>query len=151
MKLQATKNGSCMWLGNANNPGVTPVLLTEKSYLQNPNVKSQYIVYNAEKNGVVFAEPGIQSITPSMKFGFPTPGAFSLDFQTYKCAFQIAGSSTRELSCNDGVPLKLTDIRDIVTANCDDVLKLSEQNYTAFIQHFGMTSALARLGECSLN
>ena len=142
MKLQATIDGSCMWLGNATNPGVTPVLLIEESYLQNPNAKSQYIVYNNKNN------PGIQSITPAMKFVFPTPGAFSLDFATYECAFQIAGSSTNKLTCDDGAPLRLTDIKDIVTANCVDVIKLSNKNSVAFIDHFE-GAGLVRLGECA--
>ena len=118
MKLQATKNGGCMWLGNYNRPEAIPALLIEESYLQNPNVKTQYILNITEGD-----KTGIASITPNMNFNISTTGSFMLDFENYECSLRRKGGSQIKISCNDGIIVRkrLTDVKNIVNSIREEI------------------------------
>ena len=69
---------------DAANPGVTPVLLTEESYLQN------------------FHSILLQHCPGTVDYAGDEVLAFSLDFETHK---YLTGSSTNQLPCDE----RLTD------------------------------------------
>ena len=144
MKLQGTKNGSCMWLAHADRPEISPALLTEESYQQNPNNKSQYSLTITQGD-----RPAVTSINKRMRFGINADGRFVLDFENYRCALAKADGSQVQITCDNGRPINPADIPDIVTADCAIVDKMFRQNRTAFANAFGRPGVV-RLADCNI-
>ena len=93
MKLQATKNRNCMWLGNAGRPDLVPTLITENIFQQNPKNTSQYVL---NING-----SGVTSIVRGKTFLINSQGRFVLDFEEYQCLFQKTDGAKMVIACND--------------------------------------------------
>ena len=144
MKLQATKNRSCMWLAHADRPEISPSLLTEESYQQNPNNKTQYSLTITQGD-----KPAVTSINKRMRFGIKADGRFVLDFENYRCTLAKTDGSQVRIECDNGRPINTNDIPDIVTASCDIVEKVYRQNRTAYFEEFGFPGT-ARLADCNI-
>ena len=145
MKLQATKNGSCMWLGNADRNDIKPALLIENSYQQNPNNKTQYSLKITSGAG----GSAIYSITPKMRFGISTIGRFVLDFENYRCALIKDDGSQIKIDCSDGMPINLSDVSDIINEDCKVVSDIFRRNRIAFLKEF-KTNGTLKLADCNI-
>ena len=151
MKLQATKNGECMWLGNYNRSDIIPALVTEENFQQNPNMKAQYSL-EIDTSG---QSPAITSISDAIKFSISRPGSFILDFEKYQCAFVKKDKSRQAIPCDDGKVIdnmvppsnSSNNTRDPARMSCTEILFLFEQNATLAAQRLGM-AGMTRYGEC---
>lgn len=144
MKLQGTKNGNCMWLAHADRPDLSPALLTEESYQQNPNNKIQYSLTITQGD-----RPAVTSINKRMRFGIKADGRFVLDFENYRCALVKGDGSQVTITCDNGRLINPADIPDIVTADCTTVARLFRQNRTDFLRKFGVAGG-TKLADCNI-
>jgi len=151
MKLQATKNGNCMWLGNYDRSDIIPALVTEENFQQNPNNKAQYSL-EIDTSG---QKPAVTSISDAIKFSISRPGSFILDFEQYQCAFMKPDRSRQAIPCSDGRVVdnmpsnsnSSNDTRDPARMNCNEIINMFEQNATVATQQLGFQGTI-RLAEC---
>ena len=145
MKLQATKNGNCMWLGNYDRSDIIPALVTEENFQQNPNNKAQYSL-DIDTSG---QSPAVTSITDAIKFSISRPGSFILDFEKYQCAFMKPDRSRQAIPCDDGVipEVSVAEKRAPTQMSCSRLIQMFENNATLAAQQLGFEGTV-RLAEC---
>ena len=135
MKLQATKNSNCMWLASFTDPAMVPGLVTEKSFQQNQNNKSQYVL-NVVRN--------VASIS-GKKFGVTSKGQFVLDFEKSQCLFKFPDGRQLKIACDDGRSVT----NNTAEMSCQQIMKMFDRNRTAAMQKLGRVGA-ARYADCLL-
>jgi hypothetical protein len=143
MKLQATKNGNCMWLGNYDRSDVVPALVTEGKFQQNPNNKTQYSL-DIDTDG---KKPAVTTISNKIKFAISIPGSFILDFENYRCALVKQDGSQQQISCDDGSVAVVADPNDPSQLSCPQIMQQFEFNATAAAQRLGAIG-MVRWAEC---
>jgi len=144
MKLQATKNGNCMWLGNYSRSDVIPALVTEGNFQQNPNNTTQYSL-EIDTSG---ERPAVTSISP-LKFSISIPGRFILDFEKYRCSLLKEDGSQQQIPCDDGIvpEVSVAERSEPAQMTCQRLIQMFENNATAATQELGFQGTV-RLAEC---
>ena len=138
MKLQATKNNNCLWLGNYGRPDIVPTLITEENYQQNPKNQSQYVLK--------VIGSGVTTIDTGKTFKVTSTGQFLLDFKKNQCLFTKTDGARTKLACDDGS----SKSNNPAEMSCQRIIQLFGDNATAAGQKYGM-AAVARYTECLFN
>ena len=135
MKLQATKNNNCLWLGSDGRPDLVPTLVTEKNYQQNPKNPSQYVLKVIGK--------GVTTIETGKTYKVTSKGQFVLDFKKHQCLYTKTDGARTKLACDDGS----SESNNPAEMSCKKIIQLFGDNVVAAGQKYGMT-AMARFLEC---